>query len=65
MKESRNDRIFTIISGLIMLLMCAVVIYPLYFMLIASLSSPEYVLSGQVIFWPKGLNLEGYKHFQL
>lgn len=61
MKESRNDRLFTMVSGAIMLFMCVLIIYPLYFMLIASLSSPEYVLSGQVIFWPKGLNLEGYK----
>ena len=61
MKESRNDRLFIMVSGAIMLFMCVLIIYPLYFMLIASLSSPEYVLSGQVIFWPKGLNLEGYK----
>ena len=54
MKESRNDRLFIMVSGAIMLFMCVLIIYPLYFMLIASLSSPEYVLSGQVIFWPKG-----------
>lgn len=61
MKENRSDKIFTAVTYVIMALMCLAVIYPLYFMLIASLSSPEYVLSGQVILTPKGLNLEGYK----
>lgn len=61
MKENRSDRIFTIVTYVIMAVMCLSIIYPLYFMVIASLSSPEYVLSGQVILTPKGLNLEGYK----
>lgn len=61
MRENRNDSVFTAASYVIMAVMCFLVLYPLYFMVIASLSSPEYVLSGQVMLWPKGLNFEGYK----
>lgn len=61
MKESRSDKGFAVVSYIIMAIMCLFVLYPLYFIVIASLSSPEYVLSGQVVLWPKGFNIEGYK----
>lgn len=61
MKENRSDRIFNFLSLLLMAILCLLILYPMYFIVIASVSSPEYVLSGQVILFPKGLNLEGYK----
>lgn len=61
MKENKGDKAFNAVSYMVMGVMCLLVLYPIYFMAIASLSSPEYVLSGQVILWPKGLNLEGYR----
>lgn len=36
------------------------VLYPLYFIFIASFSSPDMVYAGEVWFWPKGFTLEGY-----
>ncbi|HIR27269.1 MAG TPA: carbohydrate ABC transporter permease [Candidatus Choladousia intestinigallinarum] len=35
--------------------------YPLYYVVIASVSDPMKVAAGEVILWPKGLTLEGYK----
>ncbi|WP_175396438.1 carbohydrate ABC transporter permease [Paenibacillus xylanilyticus] len=38
-----------------------VVIYPIYFIVIASFSDPSAVANGQVWVFPKGFTLEGYK----
>lgn len=36
-------------------------LYPLYYVLILSLSSPENAITMQVFWWPKGIYLDGYK----
>ncbi|MBQ8556945.1 MAG: carbohydrate ABC transporter permease [Clostridia bacterium] len=36
-------------------------LYPLYYVLILSLSSPENAITMQVFWWPKGFYLDGYK----
>lgn len=51
------DRILLIIGIIIFL----ITIYPLYFIVIASVSSPSAVSGGQVWVLPKGLTLEGYQ----
>ena len=38
-----------------------VIIYPVYFVLVASFSDPIYVNSGEMLFWPKGFTLLGYQ----
>lgn len=56
-----KDKVFRfflyLISGFILL----IVLYPLYFVVIASFSDPSAVASGQVWLVPKGLTLDGYK----
>lgn len=37
------------------------VLYPLYFVVIASISDPTLVATGGVWFWPRGLTLDGYQ----
>lgn len=60
-KISPQDKVFRffvyLLSGLILLL----VVYPLYFVIIASFSDPAAVAGGQVWLLPKGLTLDGYK----
>lgn len=51
------DAIVYIISTILLL----IVLYPLILVLSNSFSDPSLVASGQVIFLPKGMNLEGYK----
>jgi len=41
--------------------MLLAVLYPLYFIVIASVSDPNAINSGQVWFWPKNLTFEGYE----
>jgi len=43
-----------------MVLILLIVLYPLYFVVIASFSSPNEVAAGNVILWVKGFNTKGY-----
>jgi putative aldouronate transport system permease protein len=60
-RESLEDRIFNIINLIILGTLTIVVVYPLYFVVIASFSDPNMVSSGQVFLYPKGFSLEGYQ----
>lgn len=60
LRDSRGDKIFRFFSGLFLLLLAAIVLYPVYFIIIASFSDPDAVLAGKVVLWPVGINLEGY-----
>lgn len=61
-KHSRSDKIFDMINIALLTLMMLVILYPLYFILIASVSSPTAVNAGEVLLFPKGATLEGYKY---
>ncbi len=60
-RDSRGDRIFNYINTLVMILIIAIVAYPLIFVVSASVSSPAAVNGGQVILFPKDITWEGYK----
>lgn len=60
-KETKSDRIFDVVTFVIMLIVLLIVLYPLYFVVIASISDPTAVNLGQVTLVPKGFTLEGYK----
>lgn len=57
---SKGDRIFTIINAVIMILVCIVVIYPLYYVLLASVTDPVVVNSGKLLLYPEAWYTEGY-----
>lgn len=59
-RESIPDRIFNAVNLFILTMVLIIVIYPLYYVVIASFSDPVMVNTGQVYFWPKGFNLSGY-----
>lgn len=59
--RSRNDKIFDLLNTLFFIVVSLIVIYPLYFMLIASFSNPDAVNTGQTFLWPKDVTLNGYK----
>lgn len=60
-KRSRENLIFDIITTTILGLVFLIVAYPLFFVVIASISDPYMVLNGEVLFLPKGLNFDSYK----
>ena len=57
----QGDRLFKIINTLFLILIVAVVLYPLYFVVIASVSEPRLVTAGKVFAVPAGFNLDGYR----
>lgn len=61
MAESRGDRYVMTAIYILLGLVSLIVLYPIYFVLIASFSSPEEVMLGRVWLWPKNLSLVGYE----
>lgn len=60
-KQSFGDRLFDTINHVLLLLLLALVLYPLVFVVSASISDPSAVLNGEVWLWPKDLTLTGYQ----
>ncbi|MEG7531884.1 MAG: carbohydrate ABC transporter permease, partial [Hungatella sp.] len=59
--KREGNSFFHFMNYLILSLVFLVVAYPLYFVLIASISDPSMVGTGQVLLWPKKITFEGYK----
>ena len=59
-KKTAHDRTFDIINYSLLAIALVLVIYPLYFVIIASISDPIAVSEGKVILIPKNLTIEGY-----
>ena len=59
-KESRGDRIYYAITYVILGILAVLVIYPLYFVVIASFSSADAVLAGKVYLYPVDIDFTGY-----
>lgn len=60
-KDSKSDVVFHVITGIILGILALIVIYPLYFILIASISDPNAIFNGEVYFLPVGVTLDGYE----
>lgn len=60
--ELRQDKIFDAVILFITILIWIVILYPLYFVVIASFSDPRIIASGEIILYPKGFTLAGYKN---
>lgn len=56
-----SDRIFLIICYAFLGAILLITLYPLYFVVIASVSDPAKVSTGMVTFLPIGINLDGYQ----
>lgn len=59
-KRSREDVIYDAVIFVILTLILIIVAYPLYFIIISSISDPKAVAGGKVIFKPIGFTLQGY-----
>lgn len=60
-KETRADRTFNVLNLIFWMIVLFITLYPLWLVLIASVSDPDAVLAGEVLFWPKGFSLMGYE----
>ncbi|WP_031554919.1 carbohydrate ABC transporter permease [Oribacterium sp. FC2011] len=60
-KGFSQDKVVNVVFYVIAILMILMVVYPLWFVIIASFSNPEDVATGKVWFWPKSIDFRGYK----
>lgn len=61
LNETGVDRVFNALAGVTIVSVCLAVLYPLYFIVIASVSDPAYVLAGEVTLVPKGITFAGFE----
>lgn len=59
-QQSRPDKIFTAINGIIVSAVTFAILYPLVFVVASSFSDPTFVNSGRVWLWPRGFTAESY-----
>ena len=51
-KRITADHVFDVINTLLMIVLCVLVVYPLYYVLVASFTEPSVVSSGRMLFYP-------------
>ena len=59
-RRQRKDVVFDVVLYTICALLLVVILYPLWFIIIASFSDPSAVAGGHVWLWPVGFTLDGY-----
>ena len=60
-KQSAGDRVFDIVNAIIMTLITIVIVYPLYYVLLASITDPTVVNTGKLLLYPEAPYIDGYK----
>lgn len=60
-RRSTADIIFLTINYVLLIVCCIIVLYPIYYMFIISISDGYAVLRGEVKFFPVGINFSSYK----
>ena len=59
-KESKTDYVYYAVCAFILFLLAVIVIYPLYYIVIASISDPAAVVNGEVWLYPVKITFSGY-----
>jgi len=60
-RKSAGDVLFDVINYSLLTIGMLLILYPLYFVLIASVSDPNRIYSGDVWLYPQGITLDGYQ----
>lgn len=59
--KTRGDRLFDGINLFFWILVLALTLYPLWVIIIASVSDPDSIMAGRVLIWPENFSLIGYQ----
>ncbi|WP_100406882.1 carbohydrate ABC transporter permease [Bacillus solitudinis] len=59
-RRSKEDKVFDAINITLLTLMLLAILYPLYFIVIASISNPDRIFAGDVWLYPIEITFEGY-----
>ena len=60
--RSASDKLFDTVNIILLCFVGLIILYPLYFTVIASVSNPYPVMRGEVLLYPKEFTLEPYKN---
>lgn len=60
-RKLRSDRVFEIINFIFLFFILIIVLYPLVYVISASVSDPVYVNQGTMWLYPRGITFEGYQ----
>lgn len=60
-RETAKDRVFNTVNLVFWIVVLFLVLYPLWLILIASVSDPDAVLQAKVLLWPVDFSLMGYE----
>lgn len=60
-RPSKSDRIVDAVINMLLVFIFVIVFYPLYFVVIASVSDPQAINAGKVLLWPVNVSLDAYK----
>jgi putative aldouronate transport system permease protein len=58
--ETRADKVFSITIVVVLSILTIIVLYPIWYAIVASFSDATKVMNGEVWLFPKGWNIEGY-----
>ena len=58
---TKGDKAFDVINIIIMILLCVIIVYPLYYVVLASITDPKVVNTGKMLFWPEAPYFKGYQ----
>lgn len=60
-KPTTGDRVFNIVNHTLLIIICIIIFYPLWFVVCASFSDAQYVNNGSLLLFPRGWNVLGYE----
>ena len=58
--QSAGDRLFDTINILILIVLCLIIVYPLYYVVLASITDPKVVHTGKLLLYPEAPYFKGY-----
>lgn len=60
-KQAKQDRVFLAVNNILLGLFLLIVLYPIWIVVVSSISTPASVAAGKVFLWPVGFSLDGYR----
>ena len=60
LRDTVGDKVFYAINGFFFALVALIILYPLYFIIIAAISDPDAVLAGSVVLYPVKVTFDGF-----
>ena len=60
-KQSAGSRAFDLFNTVFLLFLCFIMLYPMYYMVIVSISNGYHVMRNEVYWYPMGVNFDVYK----